>query len=167
MKDIPGFEGLYAATRDGKIWSYPKARYINGRFLKPSKNPDGYLNVILSISTNNYVAKKVHRLVALAWIPNNRNLTDINHKNGIKTDNRLENLEWCTRSDNLKHAFKLGLSNKKGSKNSMAKLNELLVLQIRKEREIMNISYIDLSIKYGLAKSSIKDIVHRRRWAHV
>lgn len=78
------------------------------RVRKPMIDKDGYLYVVLSLNgktTNN----KIHRLVASAFIPNPENKREVNHINGIKTDNRVENLEWNTRSENIRHAHKTGL----------------------------------------------------------
>jgi len=75
----------------------------------------------------------VHRLVGTAFLNNTNNYTDINHINGIKTDNRLENLEWCSRSNNIKHAYKLGLAKSNNYQKEIAKkINQkkLLILQL-------------------------------------
>lgn len=109
MKDIKGFEGRYAVTMDGKIWSYPK-RYQghhNGKFLA-TKEHRGYLFVVLckDKKNSNY---PIHRLVAEAHLKKVFGLREVNHINGIKKDNRVENLEWCNRSMNTKHAWKTGL----------------------------------------------------------
>lgn len=101
--DIPGYEGKYSATEDGNIWSYPKRRGSkNGQFLKPWIVNSGYLMV--NISGNKEL---VHRVVAQSFIENPKNLPCVNHKNGIKTDNRIENLEWASYSDNTTHSYKV------------------------------------------------------------
>ena len=90
MKDIKGYEGLYAVTEDGQIWSYRSKK-----FLKPNKSTSGYLYVLLYKDEN----KKhyfIHRLVAENFIPNPENLLQVNHIDENKTNNAIENLEWCT-----------------------------------------------------------------------
>ena len=98
MRDIPGYEGLYAATQDGRIWSYRSKK-----FLKPSDNGLGYLQVKLSKDgkTKTY---KVHRLVAEAFIPNPLNLPQINHKDENRANNALLNLEWCDAAYNSNYS---------------------------------------------------------------
>lgn len=89
MKDVVGYEGLYAVTSCGKVWSYKRKK-----FLKPSDNGNGYLFVVLS-KDNKRKQYYVHRLVAEAYLPNIENLPQINHKDENKTNNCLQNLEWC------------------------------------------------------------------------
>lgn len=89
MRDIEGYEGLYAATEDGQIWSYRSKK-----FLKPSVNHCGYPQVILS-KDNNKKCYFLHKLIALTYIPNPTGLPEVNHKSEIKTDNSISNLEWC------------------------------------------------------------------------
>ena len=100
MKDIPWYEWLYAVTTDGKVWSYPKYRHKIGRFLL-SVNSVWYRKVTL-FKRGVYAWYTIHRLVALTYIPNPENLPVVHHINGIRNDNRLENLEWRTESYNVK-----------------------------------------------------------------
>ena len=97
-KDIPGYETLYQVSNFGRVKSYER-NGTKGGILKPTKNKLGYMRIGLSKSNKkNYFS--VHRLVALTFIPNPYNLPIINHKNEIKHDNRVENLEWCTHEYN-------------------------------------------------------------------
>ena len=97
MKDIQNYEGLYAVTSCGKVYSYKRKK-----FLKPFKRKGGYLAVGLykNGKTNYYL---VHRLVAMAYIPNPDNLPQINHKDENKENNALQNLEWCDQSYNINY----------------------------------------------------------------
>lgn len=105
-KDIPGYEDLYAVTRDGYIYSYLKKK-----FLKPTVNLGGYLQV--GLSKDSYIKRLfVHRIVAMTFIPNPNNLPEVNHKNEIKTDCSVDNLEWCTHKYNCNY----GTRNQKLSK---------------------------------------------------
>ena len=94
MKDIKGYEGLYGITSCGKVWSYKSKR-----FLKPSKTHYGYLSVVL-MKNGERKFYYTHRLVAEAYIPNQNNMPHINHKDENKTNNCLQNLEWCDASYN-------------------------------------------------------------------
>jgi hypothetical protein len=115
MRAIPGFDG-YAATADGRIRSLDRTRRykgssicaVRGRWLKPATDRKGYRVVVLQKHGKGF-AVRVHRAVALAWIPNPENKPCINHKDGVKANNAITNLEWCTVSENALHAVRTGL----------------------------------------------------------
>jgi hypothetical protein len=114
-KDVLGYEGLYKVSCFGEVKSIARVSRLNDLTLKPSFSSWGYYIVKLYKGNGNAgkKTKLIHRLVAEAFIDNRKNHSEVNHINGIKTDNRLENLEWCTHSENVKHAFTIGLNPQK------------------------------------------------------
>jgi len=105
-KDVKEYEGLYAVTTLGRVWSYRREIW-----LKPGYKGNGYLFVALC-DHGNGVSKKIHRLVAETFVDNPENKPHVNHKNGIKTDCRACNLEWVTPRENLQHAADMGLNSR-------------------------------------------------------
>jgi hypothetical protein len=118
--DITGYEGLYQVSNWGKVKSISRTiRRSNGRlhtvkekYLKLFPDNCGYMVAYLNKSGKKHNFR-VHRLVAKAFIPNLKNKPQVNHKDGNKTNNNVENLEWCTNGENQIHAFQNGLNHHK------------------------------------------------------
>lgn len=103
-KDIEGFEGIYQISSYGRVKSFKKNKQ---GYILSNKNKTGwYLNIVLT-SENSWKSVKIHRLVAEAFIPNPDNKPEINHVDGNKQNNRADNLEWVTGSENVKHAISM------------------------------------------------------------
>lgn len=108
MRDIPGYENKYAITEDGRIWTYPTPKGYNGKphegqWMKTRIKNNGYKEVCLrKPGQQKYFL--VHRLVALAYLKTDTKRKVVNHKDGIKSNNELSNLEWSTMRENIHHA---------------------------------------------------------------
>lgn len=154
-QSIPGFEEFWVSNM-GNVKS------INGP-LRPMMHRKGYLTVDYT-KRGKRKGMMVHRLVALAFIPNPENKPQVNHKNGFKADNRADNLEWCTGSENALHSFRIGLQSNKGSRNPSSKATEEIAREIKYSGIKSNVF---LSKKYGLAVSTIEKIKGGASWKHV
>lgn len=135
LRDIPGYEGLYAVTRDGRVWSHsrvvnraPSTQRFEGRWIR-SCIPDGRYPCVRLYIAGKGKTERLHRLVALAWLPNPARLPEPNHKDGDKTNPHVDNLEWCTRAHNSAHAWQAGLNrftevSRAAARRNVAKANE-------------------------------------------
>jgi len=116
-KNVEGYEGIYLISNIGRIKSLDKQvrygrgiRTVKGRILKATLDTKGYYKLTLCDKNANQKTARMHRLIARAFIPNPHNEEIVNHLNGIKTDNRIENLEWCSFQENCQHAQDNGLN---------------------------------------------------------
>ena len=155
-KDIQGYEGLYMVSNQGRVKS------IRGnRVLKKRLTYDGYVKVTLTVDYK-AVDKRVHRLVAEAFVPNPNELETINHIDGNKENNDASNLEWCDRHEQMQHAYSLGLKKPlAGVKNPIAKLTEDDIRYIRAnyKRQSREFGTVALGRKFGVDNSIIGKIV--------
>lgn len=176
MKDIKGFEKMYRISKDGKVWAYPKqskCRWKDSRFLKTFFINKGKYEVVCLYKDRKQKKFLVHRLVALNYIPNPLNLTEVNHKNANSKDNRLENLEWVTSKQNKEHAIALGLyknigkNSPKGIYVNTALLNPSKVRRIRELYSTKKLNGIELAKKFNVTKNCIYSVVSRKNWKHI
>lgn len=162
FKDIVGYEGLYQVSNLGNVKSLPRTKkakknsvsFLKERILKFHISIKGYYSVPLCKDSKE-LRYMVHRLVALAFIPNTNNKQQVNHINGIKTDNRVENLEWCTQAENQIHACKLDLKAKK--------ITNEQVLAIRNDTRLQSI----IAKEYNVSQPTISAIKNGHSRFHI
>ena len=141
-----------------------RVRNIHKRLLALVKHPLGYLRVDLYNGETNRLLY-VHRLVAMAFNPPTDANVEVNHKDGNKENNRAENLEWVTPSENQKHAFRLGLRVPPfGEKSPVAKLTNKEALEIRRLRG--STLQRDLARRFNVSKGTICQVQLGRRYAY-
>lgn len=152
---------FYYATEDGHIYSSKSRRLITERL-----NNKGYKIVNLSID-GKCKTFSVHRLIAQAYIPNPNNLPTINHKNGIKTDNRIENLEWVTFSENTTHAVATGLlMPAKGRDTKNGRFEDEDIKRI-KELYSQGLSQYKIAEMYNVTRGTIQQILNGHTYSYV
>lgn len=171
-RPVVGYEGHYEVSNFGNVRSLPRL-IVNsyGRTLSwkggllTAINRNGYLSVSLS-KFNKARGCQVHRLVAMAWCANPDNKITVNHKNGVKKDNRVENLEWASYSENNAHARETGLNDVKGANHGRVKLSESDVCAIRRMHG-QGIRQVEIVAMFNVKQSTISNIIHRVTWRHL
>ena len=166
----------YAVDRHGNVYSL-RNNAGNRReipmIMKPQLSSSGYLYVIGYVEENGIVKKKlllIHRLVALAFIPNPQNKPEVNHKNGVKTINRKSNLEWVTKSENAVHAFEMGLRSLPPS--MLGRINEdcpnsKAILQLDKAGNILQtFPSMQEAQRQGFSQGNISSVISGKRKSH-
>lgn len=158
---IAGFEASHEVSNFGHVRTTARREHI----LAP-KVGRGYYRAVLTVKGTQHV-RLIHRLVAEMFLgpaPSDRH--QVNHIDGDKLNNRADNLEWCTASENGKHAYRVGLSvSRKGSQHGRAKLNEEQIAEIRSLRGI--VPHRVLAARFGVQQTHISRIMRGVRWAHV
>lgn len=150
-KPIPNYEGYYEASSLGRIRSVPRfGTKKNGSILKPNVKKSGYVNILLS-KNNVHKTWRLHRLIAQAFIPNPENKPQVNHKNGDKSDNRVDNLEWVTVSENMRHKFEV-----LGYKMPQGKGRPIMCVETGEVFEHIK----DAERKYGKSYGAILHVIH-------
>lgn len=172
-KPVVGYESMYEVSNLGAVRSLPIVSWNSKCYVtrkekvrKQHNSWNGYLATAVGRKGSRRTLL-VHRLVCAAFHLNPENKPFVNHKNGIKTDNRAENLEWCTRIENMKHAFSIGLQDNKGENHPTAKLTEGIVRDIRKNRADTGEAYHKTATKLGISKTQVMDICNRKSWNHI
>lgn len=171
-KAVVGYEGFYDVSNLGRVKSLFRMVPWNGT-MRPIRerimvggNQNAYRSVLLR-KDNAFKTFSFHRIVATAFIPNPLNLPMVNHKDGNKLNNRLENLEWVTLKQNAEHASKSGLMNSmNGETNPKAKLSENDVQTIRQEFSI-GACRQELASRYSVSRTCIRSITTRKTWRHI
>lgn len=166
-KDVQGYEHLFKVSNLGNVFSKR-----SNKILKQHSRSDGRKTVATRIGgrLGETVCFKVHRLVATAFIDNPEDKPFVNHIDGDPSNNRLDNLEWATSSENVLHAFKTGLNTpSRGEDNVQAKLDNDIVVFIRenyipRDREF---GARALSRKFSVSKETVRNVLLNKTWSHV
>lgn len=170
-EDIEGYETLYKVSNLGRIKSLNRTnvnkngikRKLKERVLKLSDGSKGYL--IVSLSKNNKIKScTVHSLVANAFVIKKSDNLQVNHINGIKSDNRASNLEWVTASDNLLHAHRIGIKKPLlGNEHPSSVLTESDVIWLRKNKGKFRTD--EKAKEFSVSCTTIRDAISGRTWS--
>ena len=156
-KDVEGFEGLYKVSNEGVLVSTPR-QGAKGGVVKQVRTNSGYESYTLHKDGKSR-NELVHRLLARHFIANPENKPNINHIDGNKLNNNVENLEWVTPKENSEHAVKTGLMNVNGENNSQSKLTDKEVLEIRDLYKHKIYSQREIGKLYGVSQTNISLII--------
>jgi len=163
-KDVISYEGIYEVSNLGRVRSINTGRK---KPLKPLLGNNGYFKINL-YKDKKMSAINIHRLVAIAFIINDGNKKQVNHIDGNKINNNVDNLEWVTDSENQKHSYDIGLKvGRKGTSHHNCKITEETVIKIR---ELWNTGeYVQREIAeiIGINTNNVWKIINGVRWKHI
>jgi hypothetical protein len=170
-KDIPNYEGLYQVSNVGRV------RSLNNNYVdsigRNNRTSGKMLKQKVTLPYNRVTLCKkgihedfyTHKLVVLAFIPNPETKPQANHINGIKRDNRVENLEWVTHQENVQHAIRTGLMNNDGENQTNSKLKEKDILEIR--YLYSHKTMVQIAKLYNISEGHTCRIINKQRWKHI
>lgn len=166
-RPVKGYEGFYSVSNLGRVRRDKSPKKRTHGILKTKITRNGYVEVQLSA---NAVVRSVsvHRLVGFAFLEKPEGKNDINHKNGKRSDNRLDNIEWLSRQENIQHMFTvLGNHGPQGEAAGSAKLTMEIVKEIRRTYASGSCTQDMLAQRYGVLQNAISRIVNGKRWQHL
>jgi predicted DNA-binding protein YlxM (UPF0122 family) len=153
-REAPGYQSIEVSDK-GRVRK-------NGNLYSPPMGSLGYLRI-----NAEGTQERVHRVVAKAFLEQPRPDAEVNHKNGNKTDNRVENLEWVTKSQNMKHAHKNGLSKSYGEHSSQSKLTAVEAMKVKLLAEDGRLYLSEIAQKFNIGKRHVRRIRDGKRWSHL
>ena len=159
MKKIPNHHDYYA-TPEGEIYSTKRKKQLIK--LKPYPTRKGYLLIDLDGK-----ATSVHRIIASLFVEGQKEGLQVNHKDGDKTNNSHENLEWVTNLENQRHSWKNGRKAPRGSSNGLSKLVESQVLEIIELIKEGKLTQAEIGDRYNVARSTIGKIKSKANWGYL
>lgn len=160
-KSIEHYEDAYEISNHGHV------RRTDGVELSIQGPPSRRYCAIQLWKNGVFVTRAIHRLVALAFIPNPEDKPEVNHKDGVKSNNCADNLEWMTRSEQMKHAFATGLHSVTGERNPAAILQEKDIPIICEMYESGDYTQTAIAERFGVSKDEIYRIVTNQHWKHI
>jgi len=176
-KPIKGFEDRYQISNYGNVESltrevteYRRTYIRKGKILNKYYDKEGYYKVKLYKGDATFRNAPVHRLIAETFLDNSNNYKEVNHKDGNPNNNYIDNLEWCSKNQNVKHAYDTGLKkleNYTGEGNACSKLTKEQVISIREEYATGTTSLNKLAKKYSVVMGNIHSIIKRNTWKYV
>jgi hypothetical protein len=164
-KDVVNYENLYYVSSFGRVKKY----YKNGNclYMKHFLNQPGYpITTLFKWGARKNISTS--RLVAIAFLSNFNNYPEVNHKNGVHTDNRVDNLEWCTPGQNIKHSYReLDHPRMRGSSNGNSKLTDDNVQEICDLLDNRDLTHKQIADKYNVTRALISAIHEGKTWLHL
>lgn len=162
IKEIKGFEGRYTISNLGIVRSL-----LTGKIMKPGITKTGYARVNLRYAhSRKFKSFLVHRLVAGNFIPNSHHFKELNHKDCDRLNNRVDNLEWCDRSYNVKYSYLKGNASSKGEKNPNAKLSVVKVAVIKAMLKSKKYSQAYIASLFNVHPNTIWAINTKNTWSN-